>query len=61
MQDCATCDQCGEGNVEWHRWQQREGCEMHVVQEVLDELADGCAACWVTQQGEDDRDWFLHS
>ena len=61
MQDCATCDRCGEGNVEWHRWQQREGREMHVVQEVLDELADGCAACWVTQQGEGDGDWFLHS
>jgi superfamily II DNA helicase RecQ len=45
MQDCATCNQCNKGNVEWHRWQQREGREMHVVQEVLDKLADGCAAC----------------
>jgi hypothetical protein len=37
------------------------GCERDNVCRVLDELADGCAACWVTRQGEDDEDWFLHS
>jgi hypothetical protein len=61
MQDCAACDRCGEEIAEWHRWQQREGREMQVVQEVLDELVDGCAACWVTRQREDNEDWYLHS
>jgi hypothetical protein len=28
---------------------------------VLDKLADSCAACWVTGQGEDNKDQFLHS
>ena len=28
---------------------------------MLDQLADGCAACWVTGKGEEDGDWFLHS
>jgi superfamily II DNA helicase RecQ len=45
MRDCAACDQCGEGVAEWHRWQQREGCERDHVCSVLDELTDGCAAC----------------
>lgn len=61
MQDCAVCDRCGEGVAEWHRWQQREGCERDNVCRVLDELADGCAACWVTGQGEEDEDRSLHS
>jgi superfamily II DNA helicase RecQ len=56
MHGCAACDQCKKVTVEWNRWQQKEGREMHVVQEALDELADGCAACWVTRQGEDDED-----
>jgi hypothetical protein len=61
MQDYAACDWCGEGVAEWHRWQQREGCERDEVCRVLDELADSCAACWVTGQGGEDEDWFLHS
>jgi hypothetical protein len=61
MRDCAACDWCGEGVAEWHRWQQREGRERDEVCRVLDELADGCAACWVTGQGDEDEDWFLHS
>lgn len=61
MQDCAACDWCGEGVAEWHRWQQTEGRERDEVCRVLDELADGCTACWVTGQGDEDEDWFLHS
>lgn len=61
MQDCAACDRCGEGVAEWHSWQQREAYERDDVCRVLDELADGCAACWVTGQEEKDEDWFLHS
>lgn len=61
MRDCAACDWCGEGVAEWHRWQQREGRERDHVCSVLDELTDGCTACWVTGQGEDDEGWSLHS
>jgi hypothetical protein len=50
--DMALCDRCGEGIVEWQRSQAEAASEWQKVRMVLDELADGCAACWVTQDGE---------
>lgn len=51
--DMARCDRCGEGVAEWQASQAEAASEWQVVRRVLDELADGCAACWVTVGGED--------
>ena len=53
--DCAAGDRYGQWIPEWHRWQQREDHEMELVCEVLDEVAYGCAACWVTREGRQHR------
>ena len=45
--DAVECDRCGEGRAEWTQKQQQNGREWAVVEEVLDELADGCGLCWV--------------
>ncbi len=50
--DMALCDRCGEGVAEWQTSQAETAEEWQKVRMVLDELADGCAACWVTQDGE---------
>jgi hypothetical protein len=50
--DMALCDQCGEGVVEWQTWQAEAAEEWRKVRVVLNELADGCAGCWVTQDGD---------
>lgn len=56
--DCAACDRCGEGLVDWRNWQSREAEEQQQVQRLLDELADSCPVCWILD-GEDDS--YLHS
>jgi hypothetical protein len=56
--DMVGCDRCGEGVKDWQQSQVEAEQEWQQVQEVLDELADGCAACWVTQQGEES---YIHS
>jgi hypothetical protein len=50
--DMIHCDRCGEGIAEWHCSQVEVAGEWQKVKMVLDELADGCAACWVTQDGD---------
>lgn len=56
--DMAPCDRCGEGVREWQVSQVEAAEEWRQVKEVLDEVADGCAACWMTQEGEEAH---LHS
>lgn len=56
--DMAPCDRCGEGVREWQVSQVEAAEEWRQVKEVLDEVADGCAACWITQEGEEAH---LHS
>jgi hypothetical protein len=45
------CDRCGEGVAEWQMWQCSAAAEWRLVREVLDSVADNCAACWMTQPG----------
>jgi len=56
--DGARCDGCGEGVTEWQGAQAEAEGEWQLVREALDEIADGCAACWVV---EGDEDGHLHS
>jgi len=51
--DMAGCDRCCEGTQDWVRSQVDAERDWGVVRSVLDELVDGCAGCWVTQEGED--------
>ena len=50
--DMALCDRCGEGVAEWQESQAEAASEWQIVRKVLDELADGCTACWVMQDRE---------
>jgi superfamily II DNA helicase RecQ len=45
---CASCDHCGEGLVEYQEQQRRYAREWDVVRTALDEMAEGCAICWMT-------------
>ena len=56
--DCAACDRCGEGLVDWQSSQARDADEEGQVRKLLDELADGCAVCRMLDE-EDDS--YLHS
>jgi hypothetical protein len=51
VEGAAACDRCGEGRTEWHDEQRRAGREWALVESTLDELADGCAVCWVLADG----------
>jgi len=57
--DCAACDRCGEGLVDWRRSQRKDAEEQQRVRGLLDELSDGCPVCWTLgARGEDSH---LHS
>lgn len=45
--EMARCDRCGEGLTAVERTYRKAGQERQLVEETLEELADGCAACWV--------------
>jgi hypothetical protein len=51
-QDCisgemARCDRCGCGVTDWERSQRAVAEEEGVVLDTLDQIAGGCAVCWV--------------
>ena len=56
--DGAMCDRCGEGQTEWQEWHSNKEREWQRVRKTLDELKDGCVACWTV---EEDNDMYLHS
>lgn len=45
--ESAGCDRCGEGLSEWQDAQREASLEWQQVEEVMDELRQGCAVCWV--------------
>ncbi|KAK5018547.1 hypothetical protein LTR39_000919 [Cryomyces antarcticus] len=57
--DCAACDRCGEGVAEWYGAQKEYEDERRQVRQVLDELVNECAACWVSEDKE--REGYQHS
>jgi superfamily II DNA helicase RecQ len=44
--EMAQCDRCGEGLTALERTYRRAATERQLVEETLDEIVDGCAACW---------------
>ncbi|KAK5111071.1 hypothetical protein LTR85_012290 [Meristemomyces frigidus] len=56
----SACDRCGDGVAEWQDMQRREQEERSKVRAALDEIADGCAACWIGGSGEDEEE-YMHS
>jgi superfamily II DNA helicase RecQ len=64
--DMAQCDRCGEGLEALERLHEKNSKERQAVEKTLDDLADGCASCWllaVTQGrgNEDNNDLWTHS
>jgi superfamily II DNA helicase RecQ len=45
--EMARCDGCGEGLTALERTYRKAAQERQVVEETLEEVTDGCAACWV--------------
>ena len=44
----AKCDQCGEGLTALERRYRLGAKERQIVEETLDDIADGWAGCWVS-------------
>jgi superfamily II DNA or RNA helicase len=64
--DMAQCDRCGEGLAALERLHEKAGKERRSVEKTLDDLADGCTACWVWAQqqnrgNDDNNDIWAHS
>jgi hypothetical protein len=53
----AKCDGCGEGLTALERSYVRAATERQLVEETLDELSDGCVACFVESADEPSIDW----
>jgi Helicase conserved C-terminal domain len=54
----ARCDRCGEGLVELEASERQAAREWQLVKQALDDMAEGCALCWVL--GGEGTD-FMHS
>lgn len=50
--ESAGCDRCGEGLAEWSETNRQREEAWERVRTTLDELKDGCGACWVMDEGE---------
>ena len=53
----ARCDKCGEGLTVLERDYTRAAKERQLVEETLDEISDGCVACFVESADEQNIDW----
>ena len=60
----AGCDRCGEGEIDVQRWERVRSEDRKVIEEVMDDLADGCVACWLADaearrvgSGEEEVEW----
>ena len=51
----ARCDRCGDGLTELQERGRQEAAAWAVVRRSLDDLAEGCVACWVLGTEEDEE------
>ena len=58
--ETAGCDQCGEGARGWQDAQREASVEWQQVQEVLDEVRDGCVVCWIISEDVEAGEWRRH-
>ena len=57
--ESAGCDKCGDGTREWQDAQIETSTEWQQVQEVMDEIREGCAVCWTLGEAGTDE-WQKH-
>ncbi|KAG5954584.1 hypothetical protein E4U58_007559, partial [Claviceps cyperi] len=57
--DMVRCDRCSTGVSDWERSQQNKSRERYMVEDALDQIANGCPVCWVTSAlgSGSDRGW----
>jgi superfamily II DNA helicase RecQ len=59
--DSAGCDWCGEGARGWQDAQQQASLEWQQVQEVFDEVREGCVVCWlIGKEALETGEWQRH-
>jgi hypothetical protein len=58
--ETAGCDRCGEGARGWQDEQREASSEWQQVQEVLDEVGDGCVVCWLIGADVEGGSWQRH-
>jgi hypothetical protein len=59
--DSAGCDRCGEGARGWQDAQQQASLEWQQVQEVFDEVREGCVVCWlIGKEALETGEWQRH-
>jgi hypothetical protein len=62
-QDCISgdmerCDRCCSGVSDWARSEKETSHEREVVEDALDQMANGCPVCWVTSALGSGRGWL---
>jgi superfamily II DNA helicase RecQ len=50
--EAVGCDRCGEGQAKWMEARKAESEEWQRVRDVMDELREGCAICWLLSKME---------
>jgi superfamily II DNA helicase RecQ len=61
--ESAGCDRCGEGEQVWVKEQTEWAQEWEAVEEMFNELRNGCAICWVVGQQfqtQEEEQWKKH-
>lgn len=62
-QDCVSgemerCDRCCSGVSDWARSEKEASHEREIVEDALDQMANGCPVCWVTSALGSGRGWL---
>jgi hypothetical protein len=62
-QDCVSgemerCDRCCSGVSDWARSEKETSNERELVEDALDQMANGCPVCWVTSALGSGRAWL---
>ena len=56
--EMARCDRCGSGVTDWERSQKCMSEEEGLLIDTLDQIANGCAACWIMVAMTGTGDWL---
>jgi hypothetical protein len=56
--EIARCDRCGSGVTDWERSQRNTAGKRGLVLDTLDQVANGCAVCWIAAAITGSGDWL---
>ena len=56
--EMARCDRCGSGPTDWERSQRATAEERGTMVDTLDQVASGCAVCWISAAITGTGDWL---